>query len=131
MAITRDGSRYPCAPHRDEDHDREAPSCAPDTRTQRCENQRSMEALPPPLISTTIAKPSASRWYSNPSPPWAPYQFPQRTSVRRLFDPEFEAPLWLLFPADLRRTARVRVVVEQLYDALVANRDLLEGQSPS
>jgi DNA-binding transcriptional LysR family regulator len=51
-----------------------------------------------------------------------------RANVRRLFSPEPEAPLWLLYPADLRRTARVRVVVELLFEAFIADRPLLEGQ---
>lgn len=54
-----------------------------------------------------------------------------RASVRRLFSPEAESPLWLLYPADLRRTARVRVVVELLFEAFVADRALLEGKTRS
>lgn len=52
-----------------------------------------------------------------------------RPLVRRLFSSEAEAPLWLLYPADLRRTARVRVVVDVLLEALAAARDLLEGRT--
>jgi DNA-binding transcriptional LysR family regulator len=49
--------------------------------------------------------------------------------VRRLFAPEPEAPLWLLYPADLRRTARVRAVVDVLHEAFVAERPVLEGRA--
>jgi DNA-binding transcriptional LysR family regulator len=51
-----------------------------------------------------------------------------RPSVRRLFGAEEESPLWLLYPADLRRTARVRMAVELLLEVLAADRELLEGK---
>jgi len=45
--------------------------------------------------------------------------------------PEAESQLWLLAHPDLRRTTRVRVLLDALWDALVAERDLFEGRRPS
>lgn len=43
--------------------------------------------------------------------------------------PEAQSALWVLSPLDLRRTTRVRLVVEQLVETLSAARPLLEGES--
>lgn len=43
--------------------------------------------------------------------------------------PELETGLWLLTHEDLRRTARIRAVLDFLAEALGAERDLLEGRS--
>ncbi|MCB9748717.1 MAG: LysR family transcriptional regulator [Myxococcales bacterium] len=50
-----------------------------------------------------------------------------RPGVERLFAPEREGPLWLLYHAELRGAARVRAVVELLREAIVADRPLLAG----
>lgn len=42
---------------------------------------------------------------------------------------ELDNELWLLTHPDLRRVARVRVVLDALRDALVARRDLFEGRA--
>ena len=44
--------------------------------------------------------------------------------------PEASSQLWLLAHPDLRRTTRVRVLLDALWDVLVANRPLIEGKSP-
>ena len=44
--------------------------------------------------------------------------------------PGASTDLWLLTHADLRKTARVRAVVEFLADGLLAQKDLLEGRRP-
>ncbi len=43
---------------------------------------------------------------------------------------EMETALWVLTHEDLRRTARVRAVLEFLSDALRRERDFLEGRRP-
>jgi DNA-binding transcriptional LysR family regulator len=48
--------------------------------------------------------------------------------VTRLFTPEVEGPLWLLYHADLRRTARVRAVVDLLLESLERDRPRLLGR---
>ena len=48
--------------------------------------------------------------------------------VERLFAPEPEGPLWLIYHADLRRTARVRAVVDFLGEQLEADAGLLGGE---
>ncbi|MEM6931639.1 MAG: hypothetical protein AAF602_32210, partial [Myxococcota bacterium] len=50
----------------------------------------------------------------------------------RLREPiaEAESQLWLLAHPDLRRTTRVRVLLDALWEALVAHRPLIEGQNP-
>jgi DNA-binding transcriptional LysR family regulator len=48
--------------------------------------------------------------------------------VERLFAPELEGPLWLLYHSDLRRTARVRAVVDFLLERLEGDRSLLLGR---
>lgn len=52
----------------------------------------------------------------------------ERPGVERLFRPELESPLWLLYHVDLRHTARVRAVVDLLAESLAADRALLEGR---
>ena len=53
-------------------------------------------------------------------------------AIVRLGEPIEEAAsqLWLLAHPDLRRTTRVRVLLDALWDALVAQRPLIEGQRP-
>jgi DNA-binding transcriptional LysR family regulator len=53
-------------------------------------------------------------------------------SLVRLFPPEPELglPLWLIIHSDLRRSARVRALVDHLYDALQTEVPLLEGTRP-
>ena len=51
----------------------------------------------------------------------------RRPGIERLFQPEIESPLWLLYHADLRHTARVRAVVDLLAESLAADRAVLEG----
>ncbi len=43
--------------------------------------------------------------------------------------PELETELWLLTHPDLQRTARIRVLLDLLYDALRERRDIFEGRS--
>ncbi|MEM7210728.1 MAG: LysR family transcriptional regulator [Pseudomonadota bacterium] len=45
-------------------------------------------------------------------------------------EPKLARQLWLLTHADLRRTRRIRVVMEFLEDRLRRNRDLIEGRRP-
>jgi DNA-binding transcriptional LysR family regulator len=52
----------------------------------------------------------------------------RRDDVVRLFPPEVEGPLWLLYAADLRHTARVRAVVELLLELLAQDAALLLGR---
>lgn len=46
------------------------------------------------------------------------------------FEPRFPRDIWLLTHQDLRRTRRIRVVMEFLEDQLRLNRDLIEGRCP-
>jgi DNA-binding transcriptional LysR family regulator len=46
----------------------------------------------------------------------------------RLFEPELVASLWLLYHRDLRQNARVRTLATYLFEALQAERELLEGR---
>ncbi len=50
----------------------------------------------------------------------------------RLFDPEPELgiPMWLVIHSDLRRSARVRALVDHLYESLQQDLPLLEGVRP-
>lgn len=50
----------------------------------------------------------------------------------RLHDPipDAASQLWLLVHPDLRRTTRVRVLLDALWEALVAHRPLIEGEQP-
>lgn len=50
----------------------------------------------------------------------------------RLFDPEPELgiPMWLVIHGDLRRSARVRALVDHLYECLQQDLPLLEGLRP-
>ena len=41
--------------------------------------------------------------------------------------PDFTRKLWILTHADLRRTARVRVVRDAIYEQLSARREFFEG----
>src|SRR3989442_948399 len=41
----------------------------------------SIDSAPPPLMRSAIARPSASRWYSNPSPFWVPPQFMKKPTL--------------------------------------------------
>src|SRR5438105_727097 len=41
----------------------------------------STDSAPPPLMRRAIARPSASRWYSNPSPFWLPIQFMKKPTL--------------------------------------------------
>src|SRR2546425_5607472 len=41
----------------------------------------STDSAPPPLMRSAIARPSASRWYSNPSPFWLPPQFMKKPTL--------------------------------------------------
>jgi DNA-binding transcriptional LysR family regulator len=52
--------------------------------------------------------------------------------LERLFPPEpaFGTPMWLVIHSDLRRSARVRALVDHLYDALQQDLPLLEGKRP-
>lgn len=50
-----------------------------------------------------------------------------RPEVERLFRPEPEGPLYVLYPAELRRVARVRAVVELLTELIAADGPLLSG----
>jgi DNA-binding transcriptional LysR family regulator len=45
--------------------------------------------------------------------------------------PEIKVPLWILTHADLRATARVRALRDELWEAIGAERDLYEGRRPS
>jgi DNA-binding transcriptional LysR family regulator len=53
-------------------------------------------------------------------------------SLVRLFPPEPELglPMWLVIHSDLRRSARVRALVDHLYEALQTELPLLEGERP-
>ena len=53
-------------------------------------------------------------------------------TLQRLFEPEPELgiPMWLVIHSDLRRSARVRALVDHLYDALQQDLPLLEGRRP-
>lgn len=54
---------------------------------------------------------------------------PELTRVRAPLS-DAGTDLWLLTHADLRKTARVRALLEFLHDGLQAHRDLLEGRRP-
>lgn len=54
---------------------------------------------------------------------------PELTRVRAPL-PDAATDLWLLTHADLRKTARVRALLEFLHEGLRAQKDLLEGRRP-
>ncbi len=55
----------------------------------------------------------------------------ERPGVERLFRPEPEGPLWLLYHVELRHSARVRAVVDLLAEHLEAESDLFAGRDRS
>ncbi len=52
-----------------------------------------------------------------------------RPEVVRLFQPEPESSLWLLYPAELRHVARVRAVLEVLIAGIAEDAALLAGKT--
>jgi DNA-binding transcriptional LysR family regulator len=54
-----------------------------------------------------------------------------RSGVERLFRPEPEGPLWLLYHVELRHSARVRAVVDLLAERLVEDAELFAGRRAS